>query len=216
MSAEKLQSELMESYPVDKKRSQWQMLGILGAVFIPMALAYTLFKTQLGVPDGTINNGELLPVPQQMTELKMSDLDGTPWPGSEMLDKWWMVVPVTANCGESCQQGLWVTRQVRTRLNEKRVRVKRLALLLDGAEIPEALAGEHPDLAWKRVSNYDEWSRSQAEDIDTPTLLETAPQRGYFVVDQQGWAMMAYDSRQSGNDLLKDVKRLLRYSYEKE
>ncbi|MFL0798641.1 MAG: hypothetical protein K6L73_14260 [Cellvibrionaceae bacterium] len=214
MSAE--QVELVEQENTSVRRSQWQMLGVLSAVFVPMVIAYTLFKTQLGIPDGTINKGELLPVPQQMSELMMSNLDGTPWSANEMKDKWWMVIPVTADCGESCQQSLWVTRQVRTRLNEKRIRVKRLALLLDGANVPEALVEEHPDLAWKRADDYQQWSRPQLRPTSGPALLETAPQRGYFVVDQQGWAMMTYDSRQSGNDLLKDIKRLLRYSYEKE
>lgn len=201
-----------EPKPEGIKRNQWQMLGILSAVFIPMLIAYTLFKTQVGVPQNTINKGELVPVPQQMNELNLIDLKNEPWDSSQMADKWWLVTPIAEVCDESCQQSLWVTRQVRTRLNEKRGRVKRLAVLTATnlePSVKEKLSEEHPDLTWVSASNYSNWAQSQP-------LLESAPKRGYFIVDQQGWAMMTYDSRQSGNDLLKDIKRLLRYSYEAE
>ena len=36
-----------------------------------------------------------------------------------------------------------------------------------------------------------------------------------ILIDQEGFAMMAYDNHHSGNQLLKDIKRLLKYSYEK-
>ena len=43
-------------------------------------------------------------------------------------------------------------------------------------------------------------------------LPETVNNHYYLLVDQEGFAMMVYTSEIHGNDLLKDLKRALKFS----
>ena len=119
------------------------------------------------------------------------------------------MLPITAACNESCQNNMYTTRQVHIRLGEKSERVERFALNAAndiGQRLYDDLKKEHPLL---KLENVDPavW-KMWVQDIPE---LEQAEQHVYLLVDQEGVAMMAY-TNQHGNDLLKDIKRALKFS----
>lgn len=183
------------------RRNQSSYL-IMAAIFGPMLAAYVIFKTGIGIPAGTINKGVLLAPPVSLEALtQFADYP-------ESAGKWRLLVPVFGPCEQACEQALYLTRQVHLRLNEKAPRVARL-VVADPHFITEAfeqrLAEQHPGVLllplpadqWQALIAGSNWQDGQ-----------------YAMVDQAGFMMMFYQSQHTGNDLLTDLKRMLKLSRE--
>ncbi|GAA5315967.1 MAG: hypothetical protein AseanaTS_11720 [Candidatus Pelagadaptatus aseana] len=186
---------------------------ILAAIMLPMVSAYFIFKTGIGMPTGTVNKGELLRPATSVTALDYVNQDGKkvrPFDGKKL---WRMVIVADDRCDDVCRQQLYLSRQVHIRLAEKSVRVERL-FLNTGAplsqDFAEFLKQEHPRLQALQIV------QSQWRDTFSETSIADHPLNGshIYYLDQEGYAMMSYDSEHSGADLLDDIKRLLKYSYE--
>lgn len=202
----------MESAQPLKQRSRIFGVLILLIIIAPMLLAYIMFQTGWGVSGQTTNKGELLTSPVLLQELALQNQ------GSRLRDlypasrkRWRLLVPVTATCAEPCAQHLYLTRQVHIRLAEKAYRVERVLLLL-GEHSPEAIATlkqEHPEsiVVSGSTAALDQWLATNS--------LPLAPQDYFYLVDQQGYAMMRYGSEHTGQDLLDDIKKLLKFTYDK-
>lgn len=209
-----------EVNPSIKKRNKFYGLLIIAAIVLPMLLAYLIFTTGIGFPSGTTNKGQLLIPPQPIQNLSLtsdSDVLSLLYSDNSNTDKpvvkkrWRLLVPVTKNCNEQCQGYLYLTRQVHIRLAEKAYRVERMLLLLDtfSESEKETLKQEHPETLFVESTpqNLQEWL-AQA-------TLPLAPNNFFYLVDQEGFAMMRYDESHSGQDLLDDIKKLLKFTYDK-
>ncbi|WP_444903529.1 hypothetical protein [Microbulbifer sp. CnH-101-E] len=188
-----------------------QIFSIAASVFLPIVAAYIVFYTGVGIPDGTTNQGELLQPPINFNDLKISSLEEeTQLIGGEH-QKWRYLIISPSDCGEDCEKLLYTSRQVHIRLGEKASRVERLLATHHSMteEKKEKLQLEHPRLKIFRLN-----------DNSVNTLHELTDHKKIddvkaILIDQEGFAMMIYDNQHSGNQLLKDIKRLLKYSYEK-
>ena len=185
---------------------------MLAIIVLPMVAAYIMFKTGWGMPTDTINKGMLLTSPQPVSELNLAADDKTLqdlYPAEKK--QWRIMVPVSALCEAVCQQNLFITRQVHIRLAEKAPRVERILLALE--EIPaqqkQQLLAEHPNILWLNSSQAElaSWL------ADTNAAAMPLDQH-YFLIDQDGFAMMTYNNQHTGQDLLDDLKKLLKYTYE--
>lgn len=188
-----------------RKKAKLTLIAILVVSILPILAAYTAFFTGIGVPDHTVNNGQLLSAPKSLQSLVSDEF----WSKLQENKKWRLMLPITDTCNETCQKNMYTTRQVHIRLGEKSVRVERFAVNAAneiGQRVFDDLKKEHPLLTLASVdpSVWKLWSK------DIPELHQ-AGQHVYLLVDQEGVAMMAYTD-QHGNDLLKDIKRALKYS----
>lgn len=183
-------------------------LIILAVTLLPMLLAYIVYQTGWGIPEDTVNQGGLLTPPVHVRELSMPETDLN----LLLQQKRWLVfIPVVNPCEQSCQDRLFITRQVHIRLGEKSRRVQRYALSLAGEQSDahlKVLREDHPQLKILSISPG-AWSDWLAK-----TNVNQQAQNIFLLVDQEGYAMMYYTAEHTGNDLLKDIKRLLKYSYE--
>lgn len=68
---------------------------------------------------------------------------------------------------------------------------------------------DHPRLKVLRLNE------SSMNTLQALTAHQNIDETRAILIDQDGFAMMVYDNQHSGNQLLKDIKRLLKYSYEK-
>ena len=196
-----------------QKYSQRQGLLMLAIVLVPMIAAYVMFKTGWGMPAETINKGILLVPPQPVSELNLAENDKTLsrlYPAEKK--QWRIMVPVTANCEAACQQNLFITRQAHIRLAEKAYRVERILLTLDevSPQQKQQLLEKHPNVRW-----LDSSRTALTNWLADTNLAATQPDKYYFLIDQDGFAMMAYNTEHSGQNLLDDLKRVLKYTYEK-
>jgi hypothetical protein len=189
-----------------KNRKPFALYAILAVSVLPMAAAYFMFFTGVGVPDHTVNAGRLFPNAIALADVK--SIQGLDAFNEEK--KWRIILPVAGVCDEKCQSLIYITRQVHIRLAQKSTRVERYFVSLSGSAsdaIYEDLLDEHRFLG-KLSANGNEWNswlESSGLSIDHETPY-------YLLVDQEGFAMMQYTAEVDGNDLLKDLKRVLKFS----
>jgi cytochrome oxidase Cu insertion factor (SCO1/SenC/PrrC family) len=188
----------------------WPVILIVVATVLPIVAAYVAYYSGMGVPDETVNNGILLEPPVKLSALTDKATDEVP-----AIDepKWRLLIPVVTPCEQGCKENLYTTRQVHIRLGEKGTRVERIAVNLSGEQGKEFLndiQAEHPLLQHFSVKreDWDAW----LQNINAPDSLEQTPY--YILVDQTGFAMMYYTVDHHGNELLKDIKRVLRFTPE--
>lgn len=194
------------------RRGRLTAAALMLTVALPMLLAYLFYTTGVGLPDTTINQGALLSPPQEFADWAPRQLNGSDWQRPVEPKYWRILVPITGDCSGQCRDNLYLTRQVHLRLAQKAYRVKRL-LLVKGtlsANTAEYLEAEHPGVELLRVD-----VGAMAQSLTEAGRPDNAWEQGeYYLMDQDGFVMMAYNPGHTGEQLLKDVKRLLRYSYE--
>ena len=197
-----------------KKPSRINGILIPAAIILPMVVAYIMFYTGWGVPLMTTNKGEFLSPPQLVTELNITggdtQLADAVAEGSQK--RWRLLLPVTADCSDACADNLYLTRQVHIRLAQKAYRVERVLVLLGEFTEAErtALEEEHRTtmMVPSTAEDFSQW-------LQPVGLTASEALEHYYLVDQNGYAMMRYNTTHSGQDLLGDVKKLLKYTYDK-
>lgn len=211
-----MSQQTREMTPLElQQQRRGRILGaaIMLVVLLPMVIAYGVYYTGIGMPTGTVNKGELLAPPQAASDLDLRQLDGAPWQVTDQKKRWRWLIPGYAECTDACQQNLYLTRQVHIRLAEKSTRVERIYLLLDdelSAETAAFLAAEHPHMPVLKVDPGKLQAAIMAGGLPENSLAEWR----YFLMDQEGFVMMSYTPTHTGQQLLDDIKRMLKYSYE--
>ena len=179
--------------PEDKRHNRTVFLILAGIVVVPMLVAYVAYFHLPGwIPAGMTNEGVLVNPPVYAGEVNPALV------GSET---WLLVQPVGGNCDASCEQLLYLARQVVTGLGKDAPRVKRILMASrpisdefssilerEHAEV-EVVAGDHARL--NAITNH------------KPVL---------FLIDPNGNLMMFYTLEKAGEPMLKDLKHLLRVS----
>lgn len=171
---------------------------------------------------GTSNRGELVQPPRALYEAPLVDRAGQPvdFPGRE--PRWTMLVAWSgADCNAKCEHLLYLTRQIQKAMGKDMRRLQRLFVsplpaagialsapaLSDGKPLPGSLEqlldrdhGRLRDLRLER-SAFDRLFAEQLQAEDT-----------WYLVDPQGWVMMAYDDSVSYKEVMADLKFLLKNS----
>ncbi|MDN3638031.1 hypothetical protein QWY82_04320 [Simiduia curdlanivorans] len=188
------------------RKLQWSKWLVMGVILVPMVVAYVIYETGLGIPTNTINKGVLLNPPVQIDSLELRDRDNQPMTMAQQPQKWRLLVPAMSACDDACVEALYITRQVHTRLNEKYTRVERVFLVADLDSATEQLiATEHANIQVVKV-DPSAWAA---------LLAQTNYAQGrYLMMDPDGFLMMYYQDQHTGNDLLADLKRMLKFSRE--
>ena len=186
------------------KRNQRNLLMLIALFLLPVVIAWLLINVWR--PGGSVHHGELLNPAQQIAHWQGEDLAG------EQLDKSWLngrwtlaYLAASADCGASCQQGLYNIRQIRLALGKDMGRAQTLLLLpaLPASSVQQWLAQEH------------EGMRKIVADQQTRAFLRDAfagAQRGIYLIDPLGNLLMRYGLDVTAKSILQDVKRLLKYS----
>ncbi len=195
-----------------KKRNRNYGLIILGIIVLPTLAAYIMFKTGWGIPTNTSNKGTLLEPARAIDELILNNQDDVLASLVEDNKKRWRIlVPVTEACDDICQNHLYISRQVHIRLAEKAYRVERVLLLLDplSTDALDNLKREHPEtiMVETNIDALNTWLKI--------SKLALSGENYFYLVDQEGFAMMYYDIEHKGQDLLDDVKKVLKFTYSK-
>ncbi|MDX1455380.1 MAG: hypothetical protein R3217_08005 [Gammaproteobacteria bacterium] len=171
-------------------------LGILAVLFFgPLVTAYVWFFYFTDVTTGTVNKGDLVDPAVQVSSL--AEAAGAP---AAFNGQWAIVHVVRDGCQSDCQQSVFLTRQVWTRLNKDASRVQRYVLLEGDADMP-VFEQEHRDL---------EVMRADAKTINQ--AFEGIPVGRIYLVDPNGFLMMSYPQPLVPDDLFDDLRRLMKYS----
>ena len=194
--------------------SSRQALVLMGLLFLaPAFVAWVMHNsTEQGWrPEGTTNRGMLVHPARPLTLPAAMMIAGEP--ANDFLQgKWTLLYIGDADCDAVCKDSLYKMRQVRTAQNEHMRRVQRLYLVLDEAvpaDLQAVLEDEYKDTAVTLVSDQ------QAEQIAPYFLIDgtsmQAAERVYFI-DPLGNLMMYYPPDANPGGMLKDLKKLLKFS----
>lgn len=198
-----------------KKRGQWQAALLMLIIFIPMALAMLVYHTGTGLPQSTTNKGILLSAPLSIDSIALYDNRQDPWQLAQQNPQWRWVYFLDGSCQTACQQQLYKSRQAHIRLAEKAGRVERLVIATHRSVNPALsyfLQQQHPRL--QLLSTSEEIFRHWQRELHSRLPVDTSVDQAQLLMDPQGWLLMFYGSEHTGGDLLGDIRKLLRTSYE--
>jgi len=187
--------------------SAFPTLSLLAAVFLlPFIIGTGLFWSGWR-PGKFINHGELLTPARPLPETGLSHADGRPFPRSELAGKWLLVLPVAGACDTPCLDNLQQMQNVHLALNKEQSRLQRV-LISNGGPPPADLQSRFPGLVLGRIN-------STSSDATSEAWHSVLAGRGQtlYVVDPLGNVMMRYTDPGDMRGVLKDLERLLKYSW---
>lgn len=194
--------------------SSKQALVLLGLLFMaPAFVSWIMHSAGEGGwrPEGTTNQG-ILVHPARPLMLPQALVIGEATLNDHIKGKWTLLYIGNADCGDTCRDNLYKMRQIRIAQNENMKRVQRL-FILGTDRIPENLASflgqEHPKMAVAVVSTEQLAEINVFFETDSTPVMRA--ERIYFV-DPLGNLMMYYESDAAAGGMLKDLKKLLKYS----
>lgn len=192
------------------RRSRTHLVLIFALFLLPPVSAWVAWKYlgDAGV-ESTTNAGTLVTPARPLAMAGLHRADGSALVDGDLRGRWTYVLFASGDCDESCQQQLYLTRQVRVAVNKDMQRVQRLLVLAHepAAGLARQLADEHADLQW--VVRGDR-AETLLHDFRGDGFAPDGVQ--YFLVDPLGNLMMYYDLAVPAKGLMKDLQKLLKIS----
>ncbi len=187
----------------ESRRRGRQVLMLIGALFlVPLAISFALYYGQWR-PSGSSSKGELITPARPLDAAGLKQADGQPAPDKVLTGKWSLIYIGDGACDAACRTALVLGRQTRLALNNEMQRVQRVFLATEHCCDTQYIAAEQPGLMALDASA-------------APKLLAQFPAdraHSLFIVDPLGNLMMRHDAAQTTEDLLNDLKKLLRLSH---
>jgi cytochrome oxidase Cu insertion factor (SCO1/SenC/PrrC family) len=190
-----------------------QAFVLLGLIFMaPAFVAWVMHHSGGGWrPEGMTNQGNLVQPARPLT--MPAGLAAGDKPLNEFLQgKWTLLYIGDADCDAVCIDSLYKMRQIRIAQNENMKRVQTL-YLLQGEAVPASLsarlAQDYRDLTVVPVTAAQ--AAQFAPDFELDGVGMEAAERVYFI-DPLGNLMMYYRPDAAPGGMLKDLRKLLKYS----
>lgn len=208
----------------DTTRSKLKLAFLLLIAFVPITMATFAYRTAMenGGFGGTVNKGNFILPPADITDLAMTDSSGNPLFRSfeeivaeienddDYVAQPWMIVYLTASqCDANCRERIHLLRQMHITLGKNQPRVRRFYLNTTGALLPEETA----------TFFRDEFPSMGIAQGDRDLIIQNLSGKGItldlqnnsyvFFVDPVGNVMMYYEPHHSIEDIKTDLERLL-------
>ncbi len=172
------------------RANQQPLLALLVIAILPLAAAIWSYFGGLGVPSGRVNRGELVSPPLAVDRWKLTDSAGQPWQGAGR----WQLLLVVEQCDADCQRWRYSLGQLQRALGRDQNRL-----------------GQQLVLPLRAFS--DQQATPALEDMTRLlSAVVTAANQGIWLADPLGNLVLRYRLNQPPQDLLKDLKRLLKVS----
>lgn len=211
----------------DITKSKIKLAFLLLIAFVPITLASFAFRSAVenGGFGSTVNNGNLILPPADVTDLEIADSNGQPMFRSfeervaelENADDYvaepWLMVYVTAqDCESACQERIHLLRQMHITLNKDMPRVRRYYLNATGYELPDQTAEyfreEFPSMGIGYAAKEAITANLAAKGVS----IDLANNSYIFFVDPVGNVMMYYEPGHTIEEIKADIKKLLELS----
>lgn len=186
---------------ISKPTNYFTIIGLIALFLVPFILAYLTYSKGLFLSGHTVNQGQLILPPIDITKLTLKDEMGHPISKQLFLGRWSLLY-VTPQCDERCVKNLYYMRQIRQATGKNRERVQRVLLTLSDQPITKQLK----QLLQKEYAGTEHV-------IATKNFKKLAlHQSSLYLVDPHGNVMMFYYTDTQPKQILKDLQRLLRVS----
>ena len=193
---------------------QRKILILLFAVFaLPPLLSWVLFNyTDLGRGQDGGAHGALIVPPRPLPDWVLVNPAEDGATGSRLHGKWTLVYLLNGKCRETCLQNLYRMRQLRLATGKYAQRVQRAVLVVNN---------DPGTLTQEQLLDYPGQFVAYPEAMDRDSLqalfrlaADDRPfgQERLYLVDPLGNLMMSFAAATPPGGIIKDLKRLLKYS----
>ncbi len=179
-------------------------LALLLAVFVLPFLAGTSLFLSGWRPEKFGNHGDLLQPPRPMPESGLLAQDGSPLSNATLRGHWLLILTVDGACDASCRDSLQQMTQVHRALNKEQDRVRRVLITTDARVAQPDAQPASPDLIAATIAPSAQATWANVLDVSGQTLL---------IADPMGNVIMRYPDPTATRGVLKDLERLLKYSW---
>lgn len=193
------------------KGNGWVFILLMLLFVLPVVLATVLYLTGWR-PSSIGNHGELIQPARQVAGQELRTLDGKPVNIGELRGKWIMVVFGPSSCPDVCMKSIYEMRQVHAAQAKEIGRVQRIFIATD-VDAAEALKVKLVDYPEMGVWTGDRKALSALFQSFGINAGQPAEQQGIYLLDPLGNAMMRYPLGTNPAGILKDLTRLLKYSW---
>ena len=199
-----------ETQQQSRKRNNrpfWALLALFGISYIA-AWVFYMSDDMLGMSK-TSNYGELVSPVQPIGAIALQRMDGSQLNTKELRGKWLLISVGDSGCEQSCQENFYKMRQIRRAMAKDRSRVNRMFLMTDN--------GQQASLQ-EKLKDYEGMEVIGGSGTAVKKLLTILSIPGndikdrVFIIDPIGNLMMRYPSEAEPEEMLKDLKRLLKVS----
>lgn len=194
--------------PEQVRRGRRTAILLFAIGFGPMVFATIMFYTGWLNPAGHTNNGTLIQPVVSVQTLNLETASGKPLAdrfGPDEVEPEWLLLVAAGECASECEELLYLARQVNIALGKNANRVSRAAVL---GSVPAEL-----EARWqKEYSLMERLVPAPGTTPDWPEGIDPQSQPRILLVDPFGNLMMHYGSDDTGKELLKDLKHLLKIS----
>ena len=186
-------------------RAKLVLLGVMVLFALPILVATGLYHL---APEwrswGTSNRGSLI-VP--LRDVGISRLKANDGQSLALLNGKWTIVVIGNGCDDYCRKLLHLTKQIQISLGREANRVARLYVANNAATLPSArdLLADNPSLRFASAPH--EWFEQFSVGNNDPVSAGHV-----YIIDPHGYLMMEYSREKEGNDIRKDLLRLLKAS----
>ena len=195
-------------------RRQRAVLILLFAVFaLPPLLSWFLFNyTELGRGTGSGEHGTLIVPPRPVPDWTVLDIAGKAQVEKRLHGKWTLVYLLRGRCRETCLDNLYRMRQLRLATGKYAQRVQRLVLVA-GNDRQALTAEQLQDYPGQLVLFPENRDSDSLESLFKLEIDDRPFTHGrLYLIDPLGNLMMSYAAQTAPKGIIKDLKRLLKYS----
>lgn len=209
---------------VDHTKNRLKLAFLLFIAFVPITLATLAYRNAVenGGFVSTVNKGNLIMPPADITDLAMTDVSGAPLFKSfeeiiaeiesddDYIPQPWMMVYVTATtCDAVCEERVHLLRQMHITLNEDMPRVRRYYLNATGDELP-AKTAEFFKQEFQSMGIAQGNKQTILDNLAAKNIVLDLENNSYvFFVDPVGNVMMYYEPQHPIQDIKTDLEKLL-------
>jgi len=187
----------------------WVMILLFA---LPYMAATYFYLNQDAIVLPASNYGELVVPVRQISDVSLTTLNNERFSFSDVKGKWVLLTIGDSTCEQSCQENLYKIRQIRKAVGQERGRIERVFLLTNETGLGsfnEKLAG----YAGMTVALAAEKTHADLlGDFAVSATNNSGIIDGIYIIDPRGDLMMAYPSGADAQNILKDVRRLLKVS----
>ncbi len=201
--AEFKQPSAPASLTLQRVKSGRRALLLMALMFsLPVLIVWGLYHWGWRPAQGKAH-GELIQPPQPLPAL--STAQGQPFVWLPQTSKWTFVVSSQGPCAQECQHWLRQSRQIQVALNKEMGRLQRVWVGQTLSPGVLEMQAQQPDLRAALTAQPLNWGTAAQESAESVRL---------YIVDPAGQVMMRYSTATEPRGILKDLEKLLRYSWQ--
>jgi hypothetical protein len=198
--------------PSEFRRAMPLVLLVL-ACGLPLVAAWVFYLNPDLLSEKRGNFGKLIEPPYPLRNIRLLTSAGKDFRIEEVQGKWILLWLTSHPPGRDRGLYLYRMHNVRLALRENSIRLQSFAVLLTGGSTDKRIKKE-PELPNTiLLTGSENELRDLATQFATAAGVSTPQIDGFYLVDPLGNLMMRYDTNADFKGILKDLERLLKYSW---